>query len=130
MVPEAPVMATIRRRVATRGQTGSDRLGLLEQFLQFAALKHFGHDVGAADELAVDIQLRNRRPIRVLLDALAYLLVLQNINGDQILHAARFQYLDRATRKATLGELLSALHEENDLVARDGLFDELLCVHL
>ncbi|SFN83607.1 hypothetical protein SAMN05216332_10220 [Nitrosospira briensis] len=35
----------------------------LEQFLQFTALVQFAHDIGTADELAIDIKLRNRGPV-------------------------------------------------------------------
>lgn len=35
----------------------------LEQFLQFTALVHFANDIGTADKLAVDIELRNGGPV-------------------------------------------------------------------
>ena len=36
-------------------------------------------DVAAADEFTVDVELRNRRPVRVLLDALADVRILQHV---------------------------------------------------
>src|SRR2546421_630957 len=44
---------------------------LLEQALQFAGLEHLAHDVAAADELALHVELRNGRPAGIGLDALA-----------------------------------------------------------
>jgi len=38
--------------------------GLLEQRPQLAALVHLADDVGAPDELALHVELRNRRPVR------------------------------------------------------------------
>lgn len=48
----------------------------LEQFLQLAAFVHFRHDVRAADELPVDIQLRNGWPIGEVFDCLSHFFVL------------------------------------------------------
>ena len=39
--------------------------------LELAALEHFHHDVAAADELFVDVELRDRWPVCVLFNALA-----------------------------------------------------------
>src|SRR5690606_19356638 len=57
--PVAPVMAMIRRLTA-----GMKAL-LLQQFVQFTAGVHFRHDVGAADEFAIDVELRNRGPVGI-----------------------------------------------------------------
>ncbi len=40
-----------------------------QQLLQLAALEHLHHDVGAADELALHIELGDRRPVAIFLDA-------------------------------------------------------------
>ena len=47
--------------------------GLLhaEQLVKFARLEHTGDDVAAADELTVDVELRDGRPVREDLDAIA-----------------------------------------------------------
>ena len=58
------------------GRWRSSGRHFLEQFLQLAAFVHFRHDVRAADELPVDIQLRNGRPIGEVLDCLAHFFVL------------------------------------------------------
>lgn len=48
---------------------------LLDRPLELARRRHLEHDVAAADELAVDVQLRVRRPVRQRLEALADRLV-------------------------------------------------------
>src|SRR5580765_4791779 len=47
-----------------------------EELLELAAFEHFHHDVGAADEFAADVELRDRRPVAIGLDALPDLGVL------------------------------------------------------
>ena len=37
-----------------------------EQLLKLAALEHLHHDVGSADELALHVELRDGRPVRIL----------------------------------------------------------------
>jgi hypothetical protein len=67
--------------------TGSTRLAVAfaaaeslsagaQYLLQLAALVHFHHDVGAANEFALDVKLGDRRPVAVFLDALADRIVL------------------------------------------------------
>src|SRR5579872_1568695 len=50
-----------------------------EQRLELARLEHLGDDVAAANELALHIELRHRRPLRELLDALAQLVILEHV---------------------------------------------------
>src|SRR5206468_2666957 len=52
-----------------------------KQLLQFAGLEHLADDVAAADELALDVELRNRRPVRIGFDAVAQLGGLQNVQA-------------------------------------------------
>src|SRR5262245_32988527 len=62
--------STLRRA----GEPSSSLLrsaGLRNQLRELARGVHLAHDVAAADELAADEDLRNRRPVGVLLDALA-----------------------------------------------------------
>jgi len=89
--------------------------------LQFTGLVHLRHDVGAADELAFDVQLWNRRPIAVFLDALAHFLVFQHIDGGDsfTVQAAAFEDLDRTAGKAALGETGSPLHEQDNIIGFD-----------
>ena len=94
--PVAPVMPTTRRR------TGSGRgAGLLQQGLELAGLVHLGHDVRAADEFAGHVQLRDGRPVRVFLDALADFVVLQHVDRHQLLDATALEDLDGLARSRT-----------------------------
>src|SRR5687768_3539701 len=52
--------------------------------LELTALVERLHDVGPADELAVQVELRNGRPARVLLDALAKRGVLQHVVAGEL----------------------------------------------
>src|SRR6185437_13117873 len=63
-----------RLRAATSGRL------LRQQLLQLARLVHLAHDVAAADEFAVDVKLRDRRPVGELLDAIADFRVLQHVD--------------------------------------------------
>src|SRR2546428_13812559 len=53
---------------------------LLHDALQFAALVQLADDVAAADELAVHVDLRDRRPVGEALDRVALLGRAQNID--------------------------------------------------
>jgi len=94
-----------------------------EQLLQLAGLVHLPHDVAAADEFAVDVELRDRRPVRVILDALAQLLVLQDVERRIARHAAALQDLGGGRREAALRELGRALHVQDDAVLRHLVLD-------
>src|SRR5690606_14720664 len=102
---DAPMAATV--------PAGSGLRGLRNQLLQLARLEHLVHDVRAADELAADVQLRDRGPVRIVLDRLANLVVLEDVDGDQVLDAATLQDLDGAAREPALRKLRGALHEED-----------------
>src|SRR6476620_3995050 len=102
----------------TRAPAGfTDSGGRAERLLKLAGLVHLRHDVGPADELAVDVELRDRRPVGVALDALPNGFVFENVDGLQIVNAARLQDLDCPSRKAAHRELGGPLHEEHDAVA-------------
>jgi hypothetical protein len=47
---------------------------------EFARLEHFPDNVAAADELAFDIKLRDRRPVGKFLDSLANLIARKTIH--------------------------------------------------
>ena len=42
---------------------------VVDELVQFALLEHLAHDVAAADELALDVELRHGRPVGIGLDA-------------------------------------------------------------
>src|SRR5450830_125822 len=117
--PVAPVMATTRRR----GRICPPWASGIEQGFQFARFKHLVHDVRAADEFALDVELGNGRPVGKILDALTHFRIVQHIDGGDVLHAAGLQDLDGTAGKAALGKLRGALHEQHDRRAADGLFD-------
>jgi hypothetical protein len=48
--------------------------------MQLAAGVHLANDVGAADQLAIDIQLRNGRPVAEFLDAFADFRIFQHVD--------------------------------------------------
>ena len=48
---------------------------------EFARLEHLAHDVTAADEFALDIELRDRRPVRVVLDALTDIGIREHVHA-------------------------------------------------
>src|SRR6187551_3889110 len=55
-----------------------------EELLQFAGLEHLADDVAAADELALDIELRDRRPVRIFLDPLTHRRVGQHVHAFEL----------------------------------------------
>src|SRR5580658_8915873 len=73
----------------------------LHQRLELARLVQLANDVAAADELAVDINLRNRRPVAVALDSLAQLRVAQHV-GSRVGHAQLIENRDGGCRKSAL----------------------------
>src|SRR5690349_25097669 len=62
---------------SARGRSAEKRSDAFagKHLLQLARLVHLAHDVAAADEFAADVKLRDRRPLRVVLDPLAQLVV-------------------------------------------------------
>ena len=88
---------------------------LQEKGLQFPRSEHLRHDVTAAYEFAVDVQLRNRRPIRVILDTLAQFFGLVDIVRSER-NAEMVEYPDDLRRKSTSRRRRCALHEQKDLV--------------
>src|SRR5579859_1442012 len=83
-----------------------------EQRLQLARLEHLHHDVAAADELALDVELRDGGPLRELLDALAQLRILQHVRRLER-HAQVGEDLHHARREPALREHRGALHVEH-----------------
>src|SRR5262249_39084224 len=80
------------RRVRLGGGGERDAL-VLHQLLKFAGLEHLADDIAAADELALDVELRDGRPLAEFLDALAQLRVDQDVDSVE-LHTELAQHLD------------------------------------
>src|SRR2546427_2690734 len=101
---------------------------LLQQALQLARLKHFADDVAAADEFALDVQLRDRGPFGIGLDALAQIVRFEHVQA-LIAHAEMIENLHYLPGKSAHRKLRRALHEQHHVVALDLIVDELLDGH-
>src|SRR5215216_6223516 len=96
-----------------------------EHLLKLARLEHLGDNVAAADELALDIKLRDRRPIGIGLDALAQLVAFENVDPFEG-HADMIEDLNDATREAAHRDVGGALHEQHDVVRLHLIVDDLI----
>src|SRR5690606_7291807 len=96
---------------------------LLEMGLQFAGLEHLAHDVGAADEFALHIELGNGRPVGIGLDAFAQLFALEH-NGAAIFNAEVVQDLDNLARKSAVRQIRRAINEQELVVVLLLVVDE------
>src|SRR3954447_23284591 len=95
---------------------------LLQEGLELARLKHLADDVAAADQLALDVELREGRPVAELLEALPQVGVLEDVVG-LVLHTDVGEHLHDGGGEAAHREDGRALHVEDDVVARDLLAD-------
>jgi hypothetical protein len=93
--------------------------------LQFPVFIHLHHDVGAADELAFDVELGDGGPVAVFLDALADFCVVEHVHSRDAfgVDAHGFQDLDGAAGEAAHGKAGAAFHEQHNVVAFDELVD-------
>src|SRR5205823_2427575 len=93
-----------------------------ELLLELAGLEQLLDDVGTADELAFDEQLRERRPVRVFLHPAADVGVRQDVDrrvlGDQGVEDVHDGCRESALRKAA-----RPLHEQDDGIRGDELVD-------
>src|SRR5690606_9345071 len=115
-----------RDSVIVRGASGraADGYALLgHEALKLSGLKHLTDDVAAADELALNVELRDRRPVGIVLDALAKLVRGQDIDA-LVVDAEVVENLHHLTREAALRKAGRALHEEHHVVALDFVVDE------
>src|SRR6185437_15564950 len=101
-----------------------DALGV-ESTHKLARLKHLAHDIAATDEFALDVELRQRRPVRKLLDALAYLVRFEAIHM-RVIDAEIVEDLHELAGKAALRKRGRSLHEKHDIVLVDGRLNELI----
>jgi hypothetical protein len=101
---------------------------LLHHLLQLALLVKLHRDVTTADQLAVDIDLREGRPVRVARQ------VLENFRVGQYVHMreflpARGQRLGGTTGIPALRNLRRALHENDDRIVLHGSVDSIHYIH-
>src|SRR5258708_16280364 len=87
-----------------------------------------GHLGASADEFALDVELWDRGPVGVDLDAIPQF--------GRVVHIERlvrdpnmFENLDHLTRKSTLWKLRRAFHEDHDVVRPYFVLDELFYAH-
>jgi hypothetical protein len=101
-------------------ELGRHALGRRETELrvELAGRVEVAHDVATADQLALDVELRDRGPGRVHLDALTNRRIRENVDG-LIIRKHAVQDLDGLGGKAALGLLAVPLHEEQHRVGID-----------
>lgn len=88
---------------------------------------HGDEDIATADELAVEVELGDGGPVGELLDALAQVGVLEDVEGGELgrVDALQAENLDAGPREPALGRLGRALHEEDHGRGSHGLLDGL-----
>src|SRR5258708_37858008 len=99
-----------------------------EKLLKLTGLEHFAHDVASADEFALDVELRDRGPVGVDLDAIPQFGRVVHIER-LVRHPNVFENLDHLTRESALWKLRRAIHEEHDVVRPYFVLDELFDAH-
>src|SRR5690242_6604442 len=120
-----------RPRAPRRSRRGASGLRARDELLQLARLEHLAHDIAAADELALHVELRDGRPVGVSLYALAYAHVLEHVDVFEI-DAKVPEDLRDLHRETALRHGLSAFHEQHHVVPGDLLADpvlNILCAH-
>src|SRR5262249_13857843 len=122
------------RRSELNGRLGA-RLAVVvaepvrERLLELATLLELLDDVGAADELALDEDLRDRRPARDGGQVLPDLRIAQDVDRGHG-RAGAAERAQRAVGVAAHDELRCALHEEGDVRAVDDALDLLAVAHV
>lgn len=96
--------------------------------LELSGLIHAEDDVTAAYQFAVDKHLRERRPFGVLRQVLSVSGLREDVNMMER-GAARFERLYGPHRKSALRKLRSSLHEDNDSMGAEHIFDLIDWVH-
>jgi hypothetical protein len=99
-------------------------LGHAERAMQFAGVEHRLHDVGAAHQLAADVELRDGWPVAEFLDAGADVGVRQHVDGGVVLQQ-RIEAVGGGGGEAALRRAARSLHEEDDRVIGKEPFDAL-----
>jgi hypothetical protein len=91
-------------------------------------VEHLANDVAAADELALDVELRDGRPLGIGLDSVSQVVRLEHVQA-LIGHAEVIEDLHHLPGKPAHRELRRALHEQHHVVAFDLVVDELVDGH-
>src|SRR6516162_6992685 len=111
------------RRVLFRGAD------LGEELAELAAAVHLERDVAAADQLALDVQLRISRPVGVALERLADLGLFENVDVLEF-GTDGAQRGDRLRRESTLWKIRRPLHEQHHGTSGQLRLDSLDHIHL
>lgn len=99
------------------------RAGFGQELLELAAAMHVEHDVAAADQFTVHVQLGVGRPVREFLERFAQLGILEDVHGMKRIGAVGAQRGDRLRREPALRKIRCALHEKHRRVGADVCLD-------
>ena len=72
---------------------------------------HFLHNIAAANELALDVKLRNSWPVGKLFDAFPNLLICKHVYVFPVVDTVKLKDLDCIITETTSWHLLASLHE-------------------
>src|SRR5690242_3175358 len=128
---KSAIVTITRKTLTTLSASGGLTDGnafVFQGLLQFAGLKHLAHDVAAADKLALHVELRNRRPVGIGLDAVTDFVGFQHVDAF-VADTEMVKDLDDLTRKSTHRKLRRAFHEQHNVVCLHFIVDELLDSH-
>jgi len=100
----------------------------LDQCLQLALFEHLENDVAAPDQLAIDPQLREGRPVGIFRQVGANFRILQDVDVGELLAAAHHG-LGGAGGKTALRRVGRAFHVQQHRVVFDLLFDGFDDIH-
>src|SRR4051812_15638338 len=89
---------------------------------------HLTNDVATTDELAIDEDLGNGRPLRVRLDSVTDRRIGEHVHGLEG-NPKAFERFDGGRRKSTLRKCGRAFHINDDLLTLDGCLDGVLYRH-
>ena len=121
-LPFAPGARLAQRLGRGIGDPNRGRLqrfhGYAQLFLELAALVQLRHNVAAPDKLSRDVELRNGRPRRIGLDAVANFGIGEHVEGF-VLGKHAVEDADDAGGEAALGRAAVTLHEQHDAVLLD-----------
>src|SRR5260370_28612736 len=94
----------------TSGRNGGRHATRRQQLSELSGFEHFADDVAAADELAFDVELRNRWPVRERFDPPAQRRIAEHVDTLE-LDAQMIEHLHHDAGKTALRENRRALHE-------------------
>ena len=86
---------------------------------------HFLHDVAPTNELSLDVNLRNRRPVGVLFDRGSESFIGEDVDILVFLDSVSIQENDDVPAEAALRHFAGAFHEDANIIFGDPLRDVL-----